>query len=88
MRVHKDKAFSNQSFELEGVCFMGCTLKECDLFYSGGEFGWQQSSFVNCRFHWRGEAKNTVALLQSIGALRPSQLPAVSLAAAQPPGAN
>jgi hypothetical protein len=88
MHVHKDKTFNNQTFELEEVSFINCTLRDCDLFYSGGDSDWQGTNFVNCRFHWRGPAKNTVLLLQTIGALRPSQLPPVSLAPPPPEKPN
>jgi hypothetical protein len=90
MHVHRDKTFSSQSFELEDISFINCQLKDCDLFYSGGDFDFQECRFESCRFHWRGHAKNTVSLLQSIGALRPQMLP-VSVApgqAGQPPRAN
>jgi uncharacterized protein YjbI with pentapeptide repeats len=79
MQVHRDKTFNNQNFDMEQVSFINCTLKDCDLFYSGGDFDWQQSNFVNCRFHWRGAAKNTAALFQLIGMLRTSELRPVNL---------
>jgi hypothetical protein len=87
MHVHRDKTFNNQSFEVEEVSFINCQLRDCDLFYSGGDFDWQETNFVNCRFHWRGAAKSTVTLLQLIGALRPS-MPPVNFAPGQTPKAN
>jgi hypothetical protein len=84
MQVHRDKTFANQSFQLEEASFINCQLRDCDLFYSGGDYDWQETRFVNCRFHWRGPAKGTVILLQTIGALRPAQMPPVSLAPVLP----
>ena len=67
MRVHRDKTFTNQEFTAEEVAFINCQLRDCDLFFSGGDFDWQGTNFVNCRFHFRGPAKNTIALCQQIG---------------------
>lgn len=71
MRVHEDKTLSDQSFVLEEVVFIRCRLKNCDLFYSGGDFEWTETHFENCRFRWRGPAKNTFAMLHGLGFLKP-----------------
>lgn len=71
MRVYEDKHLSDQSFVLEEVVFIRCRLKNCDLFYSGGDFEWVETQFENCRFRWRGPAKNTLAMLHGFGWLKP-----------------
>jgi hypothetical protein len=70
MRVYEDKNMSDQTFILEEVVFIRCHLKNCDLFYSGGDFEWQETKFENCRIRWRGPAKNTFALLHGMGLLK------------------
>lgn len=70
MQAYKNQAFENQSFVIEEVYFENCALRNCDLFYSGGDFEWVNASFDNCRFHFRGPAKNTQALFQSMGLLK------------------
>jgi hypothetical protein len=76
MRIYEDKSLSDQSFVLEESVFMRCTLKNCDLFYSGGDFEFVELKLDNCRFHFRGPAKNTQMLCLTLGMLRdPSQLP-------------
>jgi hypothetical protein len=75
MRVHRDKTITNQEFILEEVAFINCILRDCDLFYSGGDFDWQGGQFQNCRFHFRGAAKNTVTLCQQIGMIGKPQIP-------------
>ncbi len=74
MDTYRNQVFQDRSFILEEASFVGCTLKNCDLYYSGGDFDWVESRFEACRFHWRGPAKNTVALLQAMGALQ-QQMP-------------
>ncbi len=76
VHIYEDKNFSDQTFVLEECVFNNCTLKNCDLFYSGGDFEFVNLKAENCRFHWRGGAKNTALLFQTIGMLRePSQIP-------------
>ena len=76
MKIYKDKNLSEQTFVLEEVCFFDCTLKDCDLFYSGGDIGIVNLKLDGCRIHFRGEAKNTVALMQILRMIPgPIQLP-------------
>ena len=90
MITHRDKSFTNQMFILEDTAFIRCQLKDCDLFYAGGDFDFQECRFEACRFHWRETAKNTIMLLQSIGAHRPQLLPVSGAFGqpGQPPRAN
>ncbi len=69
MDTYRNQTFQGKSFILENVAFLKCKLSDCDLYYSGGDFEWAETSFESCRFHWRGPAKNTLALLQTMGML-------------------
>lgn len=76
MKIYKDKTLSEQAFVLEEVVFIECMLKNCDLFYSGGDFEFVNLKMENCRFHWKGAAKSSALLFQTIGMLREqSQVP-------------
>ena len=75
METYRKQNFQGKSFILDEAIFLECKLTDCDLYYSGGDFEWVNSNFENCRFHWRGPAKNMLALLQVIGALKPPQMP-------------
>ena len=77
METFKNENFQGKSFHLDDVVFMNCKLTDCDLYYSGGDFEWVSSNFDNCRFHWRGAAKNTLALLQAMGMLKTPTPPTV-----------
>jgi hypothetical protein len=77
VKAYRDKTISNESFVLDEVAFFNCTLKNCDLFYCGGESQVVETKMVDCRIHFRGAAKNTQQLLLSLGMLNaPLQLPA------------
>lgn len=71
MQAFKGQKFDGRSFILDEVVFIECQLKDCDLFYSGGDTEWVNTKFENCRFHWRGPAKNMFALMFVIGLLKP-----------------
>lgn len=76
IKVYEDKTLNDQSFSLDEVVFIRCRLKNCDLFYAGGDYEWVETSMENCRFHWRGAAKNSFALFQSLqGAARQPMAP-------------
>ena len=70
MTVLTGKTFHGENFELEEVVFIDCKLKNCHLFYSGGDYEWANSTFESCHFHFRGPAKKTQELFQQIGLLQ------------------
>lgn len=87
MRIYKDKNISEQTFVLEEVSFFDCTLKDCDLFYSGGDFEIVNLKLDGCRVHFRGPAKNTQMLMMTLRMLpAPVQLPPQATSA--PPKPN
>jgi hypothetical protein len=68
---YEGKTFEKQSFVLEECHFVNCALKDCDLFYSGGEADWLNVRFENCRWHWQHGAARTFRLLTNLGMLKP-----------------
>ncbi len=84
METYRNQTFQGKSFILEEVAFVKCKLTDCDLYYSGGDFDWAETTFEACRFHWRGAAKNVVALAQAVGMINP-QIPPQNLI---PPSAH
>ena len=85
METLRNETFQGKSFHLDEVVFINCKLTDCDLYYSGGDFEWVNSNFDNCRFHWRGTAKNTMALAQAIGMLKTATPPPTVTATSQKP---
>lgn len=78
MQAIRNQTIENQSFVLEDYFFENCVLRNCDLFFSGGDFEWANTTFDNCRFHWRGPAKSTWMLMRFFGLMK-EQAPSSNL---------
>ena len=85
METYRNQNFQGKSFILDEVVFVKCKLTDCDLYYSGGDSEWIETSFEACRFHWRGPAKNTLGLLLAMGILKLAQMPPQSTIPAMAP---
>jgi hypothetical protein len=84
MKVHRDKSISNESFVLEEHVFINCTLKNCDLFYSGGDHEVVDLKLDVTRFHFRGEADKTIRLLRALGLLKEAPPQTMSISSQKP----
>jgi hypothetical protein len=67
---------SKQALVIEECCFINCVLKECHLFYSGGDVEMTNCQMEVCVWHFRGPALKTIQMMQGIGMLTPAQTPA------------
>jgi hypothetical protein len=74
MIKHENKEYRDASFVMEDCFFINCVLRECDLFFSGGDVEWVNLKMENCRWHFRGQALRTVQLLVQIGMLKGPQI--------------
>ena len=52
--------------------FINCNFVACILIYAGGDFGWRNSSFQDCKIHWEGPANRTINFLRVFGLLSPT----------------
>ena len=75
---YANQTLEEQSIDVDECYFVNCVLKECDLFFSGGDFEWQATKFENCRWHFRGAALRTFNLLNQIGVVKQPPTPAQS----------
>jgi hypothetical protein len=55
---------------LDGKYFMNCTFTDCMLVYCGGDYGWINTMFENCRFTFDGAAARTFNLCKNFGMLK------------------
>ena len=75
MVKYMNKTFAGEVFQIEECYFVNCVLKECVLFYGGGTFEWENTTFENCQWKFQNEARNTLQLLMTIGLLPAQQKP-------------
>lgn len=73
IKKYQNQSFINETFQLEECWFVNCVLKNCTIFFSGGSYEMEQTSFENCQYKFQNEAQRTCQLLGQIGALPPPQ---------------
>jgi hypothetical protein len=72
---YEGRSFTGQVFQLEECWFVDCILRECRVFYSGGSYIFENTTFENCQWTFQDQANQTVLLLRLIGLLAVGQTP-------------
>ncbi len=67
MQLLQALTFRDQTVALDNKTFVGCTLVNCVLEYSGGPVTFDSTLFRNCRYIFYGQARSTVLFLQEVG---------------------
>ena len=75
MTKYEGQTLQKQTFVVEECCFINCVLKDCHLFYSGGDSEFLGGGMENCHWHFRGPALKTIQMAQSLGMLKMPQTP-------------
>jgi hypothetical protein len=73
MRIFDALLFDKTRVTVDETDFRNCTITNCELTYSGGTFGWANTTMKNCRLVLRGPAAITVSFLEKFGLVDPSQ---------------
>lgn len=81
---YEGRTLTQQTFKLEESWFVNCVLRECVIFYGGGSYDFENTTFDNCQWKFQDEAQRTVQLLTLIGVLRVGQTPPVSIKTSGP----
>lgn len=67
METIEDEYFDNQTVEMDGKRFIGCTFTNCRLLFAGGKVFWERSSFANCQLAFTDAAQRTLLYLLCFG---------------------
>ncbi|MGI4829427.1 MAG: hypothetical protein ACRYFU_14715 [Janthinobacterium lividum] len=67
MEIIVDATFTGESLTLDGKHFIGCTLVNCLLSYSGQDVIFERTAIKGCRHVFFGRARQTVHYLQNLG---------------------
>ncbi len=70
MRVLKDQTLENEILDFDDIYLKNCVVRNCKIFYSGAEFGWESTKIENVQIQLRGAAKRTQEFLSHLGLLK------------------
>ena len=59
---------------LDEKYFVNCRFTKCTLVYMGGEYGWIDTQFVDCKIALQGSADRTAGFLKHFGWSPPASL--------------
>jgi hypothetical protein len=72
---YEGQTLTKKLLVLEECYMLNCVLKECDLFYSGGDFEMVNCQMEMCQWHFRGPALKTIQTMTQMGMLKMNQTP-------------
>jgi hypothetical protein len=71
MQVIENKTNTGVTVTIDDKHFVNCRFKNCVLVYSGGDYGWTETSFENCQVTLSGPAERTAGFLGRFGIAKP-----------------
>ena len=72
---YEGQTFKKKLFRLEECWFVNCVLYECVIFYSGGSYELENTTFNQCQWKFQGKAASAAQLLAVIGMIPAGQIP-------------
>jgi hypothetical protein len=63
------QSFENVTVVLDGKYFNECKFSGCTLIYTGGDYGWVDTTFDLCNLRLQGLAERTTRFLYEMGRL-------------------
>jgi hypothetical protein len=75
MKFVRDANEKGTTVILDEHSFVNCRFVDCKVIYAGGDYAWENTTFVNCQLAFQGAAGRTAALLQNFGLYKPQDKP-------------
>jgi hypothetical protein len=67
MKTVQGKTLNRTTVVVDDTEFVNCAITNCELVYSGGPFGWVETSIDNCLITLRGPAAFSAGFLEKFG---------------------
>ena len=67
MKVIAEQALKDTVLQMDDHHFEDCTITQCILVFSGGDFSWTNCKFVNCQIRFVGAAGKTLNFMKHFG---------------------
>lgn len=77
MQVLSGLTLANQTIEMDGKHFIGCSVLNCTLEYNGQPLVVESTRFDQCSFRFKGEAALTLKFLECFGLAPEAQVECV-----------
>ncbi len=66
MKTVANKNLKDAVIEMDEHYYVNCTLSDCVLLFSGGDFGLVECQIVNCEVRLAGAARKTIQFLKRL----------------------
>ncbi|HMK31057.1 MAG TPA: hypothetical protein VK473_15350 [Terriglobales bacterium] len=70
METIQNRSESGTLIHIDNKFFLSCQFTRCELIYTGGDFAWRNTSFVECKLTFDGPAGRTVNFLRAFNLLK------------------
>ena len=70
MQIIENEVISGKTVTVDEKHFVNCKYRNCTVLYSGGDFGWTNTTFENCQFSLLGPALKTASFLAFTGVIK------------------
>lgn len=68
--IVKDQNEKDKTIVIDGRMFDNCVFTNCTLVYSGGDYGWVNTKFIECKVSFFGPAVRVLEVAGYFGMLK------------------
>lgn len=69
MEHFRDMTETGKTLYMDGKYFQDCNFTDCVLVFCGGDYGWSDTKFVNCKLSFQGPAARALEFAKYFGLL-------------------
>jgi len=72
---YEGQTLTGRVIRLEECWLVNCVLRQCTIFYSGGSYEFENTTFENCEWKFQDEAQRVFVLFTQMGLISAKQAP-------------